>query len=71
VRLDPPLSDEARRFVLGQVQGAVERFADYLDDDDLETLGVLGDIDDPRSVAHRPDVFVDASREITIASGLS
>jgi SAM-dependent methyltransferase len=71
VRLDPPLSDEARRFVLGQVQGARERFAEFLDDDDLETLGVLGDVDDPRSVARRPDVFVDASREITIASTLS
>jgi SAM-dependent methyltransferase len=68
VRLDPPLSGEARRFVLGQVQRAREHFVDFLDEDDLETLRVLGDEDDPRGVLHRPDVFVEASREITIAS---
>jgi SAM-dependent methyltransferase len=66
-RLDAPLSDDARRFVLGHLRRAREHFHEHLDDDDLHTLEVLSDADDPRCVLHRSDVFVAASRQILIA----
>jgi SAM-dependent methyltransferase len=67
VRLDPPLSSEARRFALGHLRRARHQFSDYLDKDDLYTLNVLSDFDDPRSIVHRHDAFVASSRQITIA----
>jgi SAM-dependent methyltransferase len=66
-RLDPPLSDAARRFVFGRIRRARQQFDELLDDDDLRALDVLGDADDPRSVLHRPDVFIAASRQIVVA----
>ena len=65
-RLDAPLSDDARRLVLGHLQrirGRDER----LDDEDLHALDVLIDADDPRSVRHRLDTLIAASRHIVIA----
>lgn len=62
-RLDSPLSDDARRLVLGGLQ----RVSGQLDDDDRATITVLTDPTDPRSVMHRQDVFVQASRRIVIA----
>ncbi len=64
-RLDSPLPDAARRLVLGGLQ----RISDQLDldADDRSTITVLTDPTDPRSVMHRQDVFVEASRRIVIA----
>ena len=67
VRLDAPLPDEARQVVLGHLQRTREQLVDYLDDDDLRTLDVLSDPEDPRGVLHRPDFFVAASRQIVLA----
>jgi SAM-dependent methyltransferase len=67
VRLDPPLGAKARRHVVGHVRRLRHQLADYLDDDDLVTLDSLMDDEDPRSVAHRPDVFLASSRQIVIA----
>jgi SAM-dependent methyltransferase len=66
-RIDPPLADDARRFMLGHLRRTRGNLDDRLDEDDLHTLDVLIDADDPRSVMHRSDVFVAASRQIVIA----
>lgn len=67
VRFDPPLSAAARRVVIERVRRLRHQLEELLDTDDLHALDVLGDSDDPRSVAHRPDVFVAASRHIVAA----
>jgi SAM-dependent methyltransferase len=66
-RLDAPLSGDSRRFALGHLRRIREQLDEYLDADDLHTLDVLCDVDDPRSVAHREDAFIAASRQIVIA----
>lgn len=66
-RLDAPVSAGARRLALGNLRRSKEQLATYLDEDDLATLHILTDPDDPRSVQHRPDVVVVASRQIVIA----
>lgn len=66
-KLDPPLSDAARRFVRGSLVRIREQFHELLDEEDLRTLDVLSDPDHPRGVMHRPDVFVEASRQVVIA----
>jgi len=66
-RLDPPLGDAARRLALGHLRRTGEQLGDLLDEDDLRTFDVLIDEEDPRSVLHRADVFVEASQEIVIA----
>lgn len=65
-RFDAPLADDARRLALGHLGRTREQLGDHLDDDDLHTLDVLSDANDPRSVMHRDDVFVAASRQIVI-----
>jgi SAM-dependent methyltransferase len=67
VRLDPPLSHDGRRLVLGHLRRSRHQFHDGIDRADLEALDVLTDPDDPRGVMHRPDVFVAATRQIMIA----
>ena len=67
LRFDPPLADAARRVALGRVQRARQQLEGRLDDDDLGTLDVLGDADDPRGIMHRDDVLVAASRQIVVA----
>ena len=67
LRLDAPLSVDARQLAFGHLRRMRRRFEEHLDDHDLHTLDVLTDPDDPRSVRHRPDVFVAASRQILIA----
>ena len=57
----------ARQVVLGRIRRARQQLDGLLDDDDLHTLDVLGDADDPRGVMHRADVFVAASRQIVVA----
>jgi SAM-dependent methyltransferase len=66
-RLDGPISADARQVALHSLRGSRERFASDLDEDDLAALDVLIDPDDPRSVHHRPDISVVASRRIVIA----
>lgn len=66
-RLDGPLSNDARRLVLGHLRRIRDQFVDHLVDDDLRALDLLTDSEDPRSVMHRSDVFVAASRQIMIA----
>ena len=63
----PPLSDAARRFAARHVGRARQAFHELLDEDDLRTLDVLSDPDDPRSVLRRGDVFVATSRQILVA----
>ena len=65
-RFDPPLPDAARQVVLGNLRRTRTRLEERLDADDLAAIDVLIDEDDPRSVAHRPDAFVAASRQIVI-----
>jgi len=69
-RFDPPLSDAARRLALGHLRRTREQLADNLDGEDLHTLDVLVDTEDPRSVMHRADLFAEASREIVLARRL-
>jgi SAM-dependent methyltransferase len=58
LRLDPPLSDSARRFAVGRVQRARGQLAEILDEDDLAVLDTMED---------RQDLFVEASRRIVVA----
>lgn len=66
-RLDAPLSPEARRVALGHVRRTRHQLDDRLDQDDLDTLAVLSDLDDPRGVIQRPDARLVSSRQIHIA----
>jgi SAM-dependent methyltransferase len=66
-RVEAKVSDDARRVALGHLARVREQLGEHLDDDDLHTLDVLIDADDPRGVAQRSDVFVAASRQIVIA----
>lgn len=67
VHLADPLPDDALRMVITTLGRTRDQFEHYLESDDLRTLEVLTDADDSRSVLHRRDVFVDASRNIVIA----
>lgn len=69
-RFDPPLSDAARHVTARHVRRAREQFSEVLDDDDLRTLDVLSDPDDPRSVVRRADAFLATSRQIMVARPL-
>lgn len=66
-RFDAPISANARQLALGYLRRSRGQLTPYLDEDDLATLDVLTDPDDPRSLRHRPDVFIAASRQIVIA----
>lgn len=66
-RLDAPLDDQARQLALDHLGRQRKQLVDHLDADDLQALGVLTDVDDPRSAVHRSDLFVASSRQITIA----
>jgi SAM-dependent methyltransferase len=65
--LDPPLSDDARRFALGILQRTRDKLAEQIDVDDLATLDILIDADDPRGILQRADACVSSSRQIVIA----
>jgi SAM-dependent methyltransferase len=67
LRVDAPLSDDARRVALGHFRRTREHLEEYLEDDDLHALDVLIDADDPRGVMHRADLFMESSRQIAIA----
>jgi SAM-dependent methyltransferase len=66
-RFDPPLSDTARRVVLGHLRRSRKHLEELLDDEDQDAIDLLTDEEDPRGVLRRPDMFVAASREIVIA----
>jgi SAM-dependent methyltransferase len=67
VRLDPPLSDDARRLALGHLRRLQTQLGERLDDDDQRTLEVLTDDRDPRGVILRSDLVIEAWRQIVIA----
>lgn len=67
VDLDAPLAADARRLVIEHVRRVREQFGSLLNADDVRSLDILLDADDPRSVVRRADVFVKASRQILIA----
>lgn len=64
---DPPLGDDERQLALGHLRHARQQLGDRLDEEDRRTLDVLADAENPRSAAHRPDLFVASSRQIIIA----
>jgi SAM-dependent methyltransferase len=66
-RLDPPLSDDARRAAHGELLRARAQLADRLGADDRETLDILCDPDDPRGAVHRRDLVMASSRQIVVA----
>jgi hypothetical protein len=66
-RLDPPLSDDARRVAHGELLRARAQFGERLDADDLSTLDVICDDNDPGGAVHRDDLFIASSRQIVIA----
>ena len=63
----PPLEDDERQLAVGHLRHTREQLGDRLDEDDRRTLDVLSDVDDPRSIVHRPDLFVASTRQIIIA----
>lgn len=65
--LTAPLSDGARRLARDHVRRISGQVVDHLSADDLASLAILGDDDDPRGVIHRPDLEVVASRRLLIA----
>jgi len=67
VRLDAPLSVDARQFAFGHLCRQREQLEEHLDDDDLHALDGLTDPNDRRSVRHRSDVFLASSRQILVA----
>ncbi len=66
-RLDPPLSAGARKLAVGYLTRVSGQLAAYLDAADRSAIDILVDREDPRSVVHRPDVRIAASRQIVIA----
>ena len=52
---------------MNHLRRSTDKLVPYLDEDDLQTLEVLTDPDDPRSVQQRPDMRIVASRQIVIA----
>jgi hypothetical protein len=66
-RLEPPLNDDARRVAHGELLRARAQLSERLDVDDLRTLDILCDEDDPRGARHRHDLFIASSCQIVIA----
>ncbi|MCU1487068.1 MAG: rebM4 [Actinomycetia bacterium] len=64
--VEAPLPDGARQVVLGKLRRQRDQ-VDGLDEDDLRTLDVLLDPNDPRGLLHRDDLFVTASRQLAVA----
>jgi ubiquinone/menaquinone biosynthesis C-methylase UbiE len=67
IRIDGPLPDQARQFVVGTLERTRSQLDERLDAEDVAVLDVLLDPSNPLSVAQRDDVFVDATRRIVIA----
>jgi SAM-dependent methyltransferase len=65
--LEAPLSGAARQVVWDRFGGLRRQLNGFLNDDDLHALDVLSDVDDPRCVLHRTDVFLATSQNIVIA----
>ena len=67
IRIDAPLSPDARRLAFRHLDRLRPHLPGHLEQDDLDTLGALTDPDEPRGVLTRPDVFIEASRQMVIA----
>ncbi len=67
VRLDPPLSADARALITSVLQRSRHQLQELLDDHELRAIDVLLDPADDRSIARRPDCFIEATRRIIIA----
>ncbi len=67
VRIDAPVSANAREWVVGNYQRTLEQFGDSLQAADKAALETLLNAADPRSLMQRDDVFVEASRQIVFA----
>ena len=68
IRLDAPLTAAARAVAAGALQRMRDQFASRLEPDDVAALDVLLDDGDSRSLARRPDAFVEASRRLVLAA---
>ena len=66
-RLDAPLNNTARQVANGELFRIRTQLGDRLDADDTQTLDILLDDSDPRAAVHRPDLFIDSSRQIVLA----
>ncbi|GAA3141952.1 class I SAM-dependent methyltransferase [Streptomyces rectiviolaceus] len=56
--LPAPLSEDARAHLISELSRRREMHEDTLDADDLTTVDRLLDANDPKSLHHRPDVFL-------------
>jgi SAM-dependent methyltransferase len=71
LRFEAPLDDRARGVALGHLRRMRKIFEPALDPEDLETLDVLIDEDDPRGVMHRTDAILEVSRQIYLARAVA
>ena len=69
-RLDPPLTDDARRVAHDELLRARAQFGDRLDPDDVHTLDILCDEHDRRGAMQRADLFMAVSQQIVLARPL-
>ena len=67
VRLDPPLTDEARKVALGYLRRMRHLVAERLDARDAETLDLLMDEDAPLGIMRREDAILHVSRRVYVA----
>ena len=67
LRVDSPLSDDARRVASGELRRMRAQFGERLDADDRHALDILCDPNDESGAVHRGDLFLSASCQIVIA----
>lgn len=67
IRLEAPFTPVVRAVATGALQRVRDEFASRLEADDVAALDVLLDESDPRSLAHRPDAFIESSRRLLLA----
>ena len=70
LRLDAPLSDDARRVAHEELLRARAQFGERLDPDDVGTLDILCDELDRRGAMQRADLFMAVSQQIVVARPL-
>jgi ubiquinone/menaquinone biosynthesis C-methylase UbiE len=67
VRIESPLPMNAREWLVGNYQRALDQFGPTMSAADNATVATLLNSNDPRSLTQRGDVFVEASRQIVFA----
>ena len=67
LRVDSPLSDDARRVASGELRRMRAQFGERLDADDRHALDILCDPNDESGAVHCGDLFLSASCQIVIA----